>query len=198
MFNIVVFDDHPVITSAIVASFASNLPDYYTISFNTTSNTLQYLKQHEVHYLISDLITSETAGIDLINEVVSKYPGIRIIVYSGVTNEFIIGKLKRMGILEFVSKQEYIEKLADIIKEDSSKQDNIKRTPLQFEHLTKREKQIVDLLVLGKGSKEIASELEVSVNTVNNQKNTLLKKYDCANSVELVTQLSKLGYINFI
>lgn len=111
MFKIVVFDDHPIITSAILSVFNEQLPNFDYVAFNTTPEVLEYLGQNEVHYLISDLITNETAGIDLINKVVSNHPEIRIVVFSSVTNDFIIDRLKRMGILEYVSKLEGAERI---------------------------------------------------------------------------------------
>lgn len=198
MYRIVVFDDHPIITKAILSVLVEELPQFESKAFNTTPEVLDYLAQHDVHYLISDLITNETAGIDLINKVVAKHPEIRIIVYSSITNDFIIESLKRMGVLEFVSKSERPEIIAELILENSTKPNAVNKETHRLPSLTSREKSIINYLVEGKSSKEISHVLGVSVNTVNNQKNNLLKKYDCANSVELIAKLSKLGYINFI
>ena len=52
--------------------------------------------------------------------------------------------------------------------------------------LTKREKEILGLIKTGKLSKEIASELNISLNTVNRHRQNILEKLSVGNSMEAV------------
>lgn len=56
--------------------------------------------------------------------------------------------------------------------------------------LTKKEKDIVKLILVGKESKEIAEELNISVNTVATHRKNILKKLNARNVGEMVKILS--------
>ncbi len=62
--------------------------------------------------------------------------------------------------------------------------------------LTKREKQIIRMLMEGMSSKQIAEALGISANTVNNHRKRLLGKTGCNNSMELVRYAMENGLVN--
>lgn len=198
MYNIVAFDDHPLVTESLKNILNDEDSNLYYVSFNTIKETKEYLANNEVHYLISDLIADESPGIDLIKSTLAEYSDVRVIVYSGVTNDFIISTLDQMGISAFISKTQNPRAIKEFILNDRSKTRDIIDKAIQIQKLTSREKEIVTDLVKGLSSKQIADKFDVSVNTINNQKNGLLKKYECANSTELIAKLAKLGYISLV
>ena len=57
--------------------------------------------------------------------------------------------------------------------------------------LTKREEQIINGLIDGKKSREIADQLYLSVNTVDTFRRKLLKKFNVTNTLELVISFLK-------
>jgi DNA-binding CsgD family transcriptional regulator len=61
--------------------------------------------------------------------------------------------------------------------------------------ITKREKQILKMIAGGMRSKEIADQLFISANTVNNHRKNLMDKLNVTNSTEAVTQGIKMGII---
>jgi DNA-binding NarL/FixJ family response regulator len=64
-----------------------------------------------------------------------------------------------------------------------------------FKGLTKREKQVLELVVDGMTSKQIAVELSLSPRSVDHHRASLLKKFDMNNSVDLVNFAIKNGYV---
>ena len=61
--------------------------------------------------------------------------------------------------------------------------------------LTPKEKDIVRYLARGMSAKEIAALTQSAVNTINNQKNHLLAKFECMNTTELISKLTLMGYM---
>ena len=61
--------------------------------------------------------------------------------------------------------------------------------------LTKREIEILGLLARGMVSKEIADELFISVNTVNNHRQRIIEKMDVANTSEALNYAMRVGII---
>jgi DNA-binding NarL/FixJ family response regulator len=58
-------------------------------------------------------------------------------------------------------------------------------------HLTKREQEVISILIKGKSNNEIAKKLHVSVNTVRTHLGSCYKKMNVKNRTELV-----IKYIN--
>jgi DNA-binding CsgD family transcriptional regulator len=61
--------------------------------------------------------------------------------------------------------------------------------------LTKREKQIINLLISGKVSKEIACELSLSINTIETYRKKLLQKTATVTTAELVGKAIREGWV---
>ncbi len=61
--------------------------------------------------------------------------------------------------------------------------------------LTKREKQILDLLATGLISKQIADKLYISTNTVNTHRQRIIEKLNVANTAEAVNYSSRIGVV---
>ena len=61
--------------------------------------------------------------------------------------------------------------------------------------LTKREKDVFELLVLNKSTKDIAEELNISEKTVRNHVSNAMQKLGCKGRAGAVIELLKLGEI---
>jgi DNA-binding CsgD family transcriptional regulator len=61
--------------------------------------------------------------------------------------------------------------------------------------ITKREKQVLALVAKGYRSKEIAEQLFISVNTVNNHRRNIMNKLNASNSTEAVSMAKSLGLV---
>lgn len=61
--------------------------------------------------------------------------------------------------------------------------------------LSEREKEILRLIKCGKGSKQIADALSISVNTVSRHRQNILMKLSVGNSVEAVSAATEMGLL---
>lgn len=195
MYSIVAFDDHPITLIGMETLFKTHLPSFKFTGYSNSAEVLRHFDDQDVHFLICDLITDEMPGLDLIRSIARDHPRTRVIVYSFVSNNYILQVLDEIGIVAFVSKDDPATDIVDIIKVSSTNKGLKYLHASSVPQLTRRERDILLLMVEGYGSKEIADRLDLSVNTINNQKNRLLKKYDVHNAVALVSKLSKLGYV---
>ena len=66
------------------------------------------------------------------------------------------------------------------------------------ENLTKREKQVIQLIAEGKSSKEIGDLLFISIRTVHNHRANIMKKLNFRKSTELVKYAIKKGYTSIV
>jgi DNA-binding CsgD family transcriptional regulator len=64
--------------------------------------------------------------------------------------------------------------------------DPVKNLQNKIKGLTKRQAQILYLISKGKASKQIAAELKIAKNTVENHRQRMLKKFEAKSSIELI------------
>jgi len=62
--------------------------------------------------------------------------------------------------------------------------------------LTKREKQVFELLVLNKSTRDIAEELDISEKTIRNHISNVMQKLGVKGRTQAVIELIKLGEIS--
>ena len=62
--------------------------------------------------------------------------------------------------------------------------------------LSGREREILRQISSGKPSKQIAYELNISINTVNNHRQNIIRKLRCKNTAEAIVVAGKLQILN--
>ncbi|MEL6852018.1 MAG: LuxR C-terminal-related transcriptional regulator, partial [Bacteroidota bacterium] len=67
--------------------------------------------------------------------------------------------------------------------------------PQEEIHLTRREKQVLKMIVKGMTNKEIADQLEKSVRTIETHRFNLMKKLRVKNLAELSLKVKDMGYL---
>jgi len=76
--------------------------------------------------------------------------------------------------------------ISDTILNSISNKAEVKTDPSEEEKLTKREIEIIQLVVEGLSNKEIANKLFISIRTVDSHKNHIMQKLHLKSSVEMV------------
>ncbi|MBK8624536.1 MAG: response regulator transcription factor [Saprospiraceae bacterium] len=198
MICVALYDDHTFVTDAMKQSL-SVYDDIDIVGVgNTIDDVLSFIDSTNPDLLIADIFSDENRGTTLFTEAFKKNPNLKIIIFSSITNSFLIDSLYQMGISAIVNKNEGFERLYIEIIKVTKNIYSTKKMIQSLPSLTPREKEIVLLLCKGCASKEIALALGSSFNTVENQKNALLKKFNCSNSTELVAKLAQMGLISIL
>lgn len=65
----------------------------------------------------------------------------------------------------------------------------------RFRKLSRREREVGALVVLGMTRTEIAEELKISPRTVDTHKGNVLSKLECANDVALLWRAFEIGWV---
>jgi DNA-binding NarL/FixJ family response regulator len=123
---------------------------------------------------------------------------------------WIIQKLVKRKIDSYINKTQSSEEIIRAIYELSDDKtyfpDEITKLMLKDEHeleeektaqpnLTRREKQILDLILNEENSKSIAEILNLSVNTVETHRKNLIAKFQVKNTAGLVKQAFVKGFV---
>ena len=194
--KIALFDDHPIILDALDNYFSKKDGVEIVGKVGTKAEVIQLLQNNEIDILISDVITDEELGLELFEEIQASKFETKVIVYSSLQGELVHNFLYEYGVVAIVNKMKGLDDLWQMVEvayltTEYKKKSSDEPPP----SLTPKEKEIVRYLARGLAAKEIAALTGSTVNTINNQKNHLLAKFECMNATELVTKLIQMGYM---
>lgn len=210
MISIFIIDDHPLVIEGIQTTVQAAADMEVIGSAAHGADALQWLARHEVDVIILDISLPDTDGITLCKAILQRHPGARIIgltTYEEVS--FIRGMMKEgaKGYLFKTSPQEQIlAAIREVFQGNNflSPKVNEKlvaaalRQPQQqsfIPRLTRREKEVLKLIVDERTNQEIADELCVSLSTVETHRRHLCEKLGARNTAGLVRNAIKFGLI---
>lgn len=209
-FNIIVADDHVMFLDGL-HGILSELEEVEQIHLATDGHqVLRLLKQFDsIDMVISDINMPKMDGIELLTEVKKMYPHIKFMILSMLDDVRTINKViqkKADGyILKFADKQELRSAVRDVLSGNQHYSSKVKENYMEgvFDRkknshieLSKREKQVLKLLMDELTSKEISEKLFISVNTVETHRKNILLKTGSKTTVGAVKFAIDNGYFH--
>ena len=167
-------------------------------------HTLQLVKQLCPDVAIMDIAMPELNGIDATYQICRDCPSTQVIILSMYSTAEHVNRALLAGALGYVLKESagievvnavravnsghhYLsQKLSDRLINDYLYQQEASDEPSPLERLTPREREVLQLVVEGKTSAEIASSLSLSVKTIETYRSRLLHKLDISDIPSLV------------
>jgi len=198
--KIVICEDHPIYSKGI----EDYLQNYYEVAgnFKTGMEAVHFIEKNKVDLLLLDLNLPDINGIEVIELLHAKKIAIKIVVISMYNDKMLIEKCKKLQVHAYCSKHVTNAALLDILKNtkegvflvDSTLKGKMatSKPPISSENfeskirLTAREAELVALFSKGFSNKDIASQLCVSIFTIDTHKKNIYKKLDIKSVVELV------------
>ena len=201
VYSLMIIDDHPIIHSGLDILLGDD--ENLSIDANATSATeaMKLLKTTHPDVVIVDLSLGDSDGIYLVQKIHSKYPLMRILVYS-MSEEKIFGeRVANAGALGYVmktSKQSDLRKAIHTViggqlffssetKKRLARKQEGKPIPPQsrLDHLSNREIDIFKLIGDGLNTVHISAKLNISKNTVDTHRINIKKKLELQNGKAL-------------
>jgi FixJ family two-component response regulator len=168
-------------------------------SFSSPQDFLMQARSVKSGCIVADLMMPEMTGLQLHAELKDSQAEIPIIVITGHADAQTCRTALRNGVFDFVEKSFNPHDLLVVIQsaiEENTKKNNERRlrekAEQQFDNLSKREDEVMKLLVTGLTLKSIARELRISVQTASKHRLRLFEKLDIHNEVELVKLLMRI------
>ena len=149
--------------------------------------------------LILDLFLGEESGLDLLREVRTDYPEIKILVYSMYAKPGILSLVLEAGAHGFVEKSApepiLITAVKSILAEETFVQQNLV-APLftyktMFDGLTKQEQNVFKKILERKSKEQIAEELNIIPRSVDNYFTHIFEKTACKNVHEVIKKFGE-------
>ncbi len=207
--NVVLADDHILVRDGIKALLEDQSDIVVIDEASNGKEALNVINKNKPHVLIIDIRMPEMNGIEAVEEITKSGINVKTLVLSMHDSEEYVVKAIQAGadgyLLKGASKEEFLKAIykvasggkyftgdvsAIIMKNfvDGTKSATIEKNKAQKEltfNLTKREKQILNLVLQLKNNKDIAEELNISKRTAEVHRFNLMKKLEVKNLMEL-------------
>lgn len=215
--TIALVDDHMLVRNGI-KSLLEEEQDLQVIAEGSNGfEAIDIVDKYKPDILIIDVRMPELNGIDAVRKIQDKGSNSKSIVLSmHDSEEYILQSIKAGAfgyLLKDTDKKEFIKAIhtvhsgekyfsgdiSNIIVSNLLQNDNstkITSTPNITEDpfgLTKKEKQILKLILTGKTNSEISDALQNSKRTIETHRFNLMKKMNVKNLIELSTKASEFG-----
>lgn len=201
--NLFIVDDHYMIIEGIQSLLMQEKDVSWMGHATDATSCLSFLKIRQPDVILMDISLPDKTGIDLCREVKALYPSIFIIGLSTFNQHSFISKMIDNGasgyILKNATRRELMEAVTTVVKGQlflsAEAARVLQQSPEMAIILTRREKEILELIAAGFTNNEIAAQLYISITTVDTHRKNLLNKFDSRNVASLVRKASQLNFI---
>ena len=209
--RLAIIDDHAVVIDGLKAMLESF--EQVEIVYTTQSGH-ELLRRFETDLpdvLLMDVQMPEINGMDLCRQLAKLHPTVKVIAFSSFDDSNYVKQLFRTGargyLLKNSDKFTILKAVETVMQGGEYMDDTIKEIVLKesltghrrsiFEvPLTKREKEILQLVAEGMSNQQIADKLFISLRTVETHRLNLNQKLDVKNTAGLVKEAIKRGLID--
>jgi two-component system invasion response regulator UvrY len=201
--KILVAEDHMIVRSGLQMLLNSYFKPVEITEVDNTHDLLGTIKKQDFDILVLDVHLKDTNSVSVLSLIRTLKPELRIIYFTMLPEEIYGKRLLGMGAQGFLSKKCSNNDIVTAIREvvdgklfmsrnlkDIIAREAVTNKPLSpFETLSHREFETMLMLLDGRNTKDIATELSVQVTTVGTYKTRLFEKL----KVESILDLNKMA-----
>jgi DNA-binding NarL/FixJ family response regulator len=199
--KVFIVDDHHMVIEGIRVLLRNEAGISFCGSASSAETCMAFLERDLPDVILMDINLPGESGIELCSRVRKKFPSVFVIGLSTFNQLSYIKKMMENGASGYLLKNAGADELTgaisrvvrgqEFLSPEVSlllRQEQANQTPL----LTRREKEVLQLVVEGNTNNEIAKKLYVSISTVDSHRKNLLMKLNARNTADLVrTALDK-------
>jgi DNA-binding NarL/FixJ family response regulator len=202
--KVFIVDDHYMVIEGIRSLLQNEKGIEWVGHASTAASCHAFLQQHQPDVILMDINLPDKNGIELCKEVRVQYPAVYIIGLSTFNQQSFIQKMMDNGasgyVLKNATQEELMEAIETVAKgrtflSDEAAQSLKKNISGDTPVLTRREKEVLELIAEGMTNNEIAQKLFISVTTVDTHRKNLLAKFECRNIAALIKTAMQLQMI---
>lgn len=206
MIKVVIADNHPIVRLGI-RDVLSTASDFELIDdVGTTSELFRSLQKSTPDVVLLELDIPEINGIATIRKIKQEFPEVKVLIYSGQSEDVYALSTIRAGAFGYLSKTAELDYIVAALKKVNDGKMFITNELAQrlafdegtqkprrfFRKLSTREVEVLKMLASGKRNKEVAQGLNLNEKTVSTYKARLMKKLNVDNLVDLLQQAKAL------
>jgi len=211
--RIVLADDHTVLRAGL-KSLMERHRDFEVVGeAGNGRELLRRVDELKPDVVVTDIGMQQLNGIEATQQIVSKYPGIRVVILSMHADESYVLRALKAGARGYLVKESAEADLMNAIRtvhsgkaffsptvsallvEDYVRQMRDKNIENSYDLLSPREKEVLQLIAEGKSNKDVANLLNLSLYTIETHRGNILKKLNLHSIPELILYAVRKGII---
>ncbi len=214
MIKILIADDHTMFSDGVDSILATE-PDMEVIGKTPTgSGVFEIVEKKETDLILLDVNLLDMSGIEVAKKISKEKPHIKILAISMFNEESFVGEILKQGargyILKNTDKEELLKAIRTVYNGETFFSEEVTKTIMRGllknqnsgenkskinPKISRREKEVLELIVQEYTTQEIADKLFISLKTVESHRSSLLAKMEARNSVGLVRIAINKGII---
>lgn len=207
--RLLVADDHEVIRTGLRSLFAGS--DIEIVAEAATGNeAVKQAQKEKPDVILLDIRMPDGDGLSTLDKLRSKVPESRVVMLSTYDNPTYIARAVALGACDYVLKGSPREDIIGTIQaaaagQSPSRSGELKRIAAAMKvrqvvddddvPLTQRETQVLRHVALGLSNKEIARSLEISVETVKEHVQNILRKITVTDRTQAAVWAVRKGLV---
>lgn len=209
--RLLVADDHEVVRSGIGSLLVDSDVEIIGLAA-TVTETVNLAKQQSPNVLLLDVRMGEEDGLTALEQIRESVPELPVVMISTYDNPTYVARAIALGANDYILKDSSRIQMLDAIRRAAARerppeQSILRRVQATMSKrkdrsdskdvpLTNRELQVLRHIALGLSNKEIGTSLEISVETVKEHVQNILRKLDTADRTAAAVWAVKSGLIN--
>lgn len=209
-YKILLADSHPVVHHGVRSAFSQE-PEFEIVAAVTKPDQLaERVYDHQPSILITDVRLNEKDALKTLERIMPDQKAMVVIVFSHHEDSFSVARAGALGCYEYVSKSNCCSQLVEAVKNGvngvpQASNSLINRTRWSMKSkrpqlddrspLTQREMQVIRHIANGLKNREIGKSLDISVETVKEHVQNILRKLKVNDRTQAAVTAHKRGWV---
>jgi DNA-binding NarL/FixJ family response regulator len=203
MIKLFITDDHQIIIDGIKSLLSTEKDIQIVGEALSGKNTIEQLINRKVDVLLLDISMPEIDGIETCNQIRTLYPAVKVLILTMHNEKGLISSALKNGakgyILKTSGRDVLVKAITTIANGETYFSEDVKNTFIESNvsgnkqntrilplKLTRREKEVLELIAEEFTTNEIGQKLFISKDTVETHRKNLLSKFGARNMAGLI------------
>ena len=197
--RVLLVDDHAMVRKGLVA-FLKNIPELELVGEACNGReAIEFCEQRQPDVILMDLVMPELGGVAATRTIHQRWPRVQVIALTSFQEKELVQDALQAGAIGYLLKNVSGEELTEAIRQAHGGRPTLApeavqaliQPPSEAESLastlTRREQEVLALLVKGMSNPEIAEKLVISRATVKVHISSILSKLGVASRAEAIS-----------
>jgi DNA-binding NarL/FixJ family response regulator len=191
--RVVLGDDHTLVRTGVRALLSAH-GMHVVAESSDGRQLLRDVREHRPDIALVDISMPLLDGIEATSRIGRIAPQTRVVILTMHADDLFVRRAQRAGAWGYVLKDAAADRLAEVIERVAAGERCLDESgdPMD-EVLTSKEREVLQLILEGRKSGEIAEIMSRSVHTVRSHRARLMKKLGARSAIELVKAAEGLG-----
>jgi DNA-binding NarL/FixJ family response regulator len=205
--KVMLIDDHPLARQGLAATLGTEQDLAVVAQAGSAEEAIALAHGLDIDVAIVDMLLPGTSVISIAHDLHELKPGCYILGLSVIDEPGLIADMLRAGASGYALKTQAVEDIVDAIRQvaggvrylpptvsrDAIDRELAREGELPLGRLTRREREIFELLIRGYSNAEIAGQLFIAQRTVETHRQRVIKKLSARSIFELQRIAARYG-----